>query len=239
MDKYSEILKNIPNDMTHIKIDIGLSYTAPNSNVWISNESNLFVIGFEPNPEAIECITDPIKNAEKNKRFFPEFPSEYIGSRFLLIPFALSNIDEPSTMNFYATELDIGTSSLHKPSDNHGAILGNYKTIDVPVYSLKHFFDIFPFERFEYIDYIKIDAQGSDLDILKGAGDYLKEKVVYITAEPEHQQYINTQHNTSENIEQYLISQNFIRVFNKNTSDPTFLNMKYQHLADSIFISQI
>jgi FkbM family methyltransferase len=237
--EYSEILKNIPNDMTHIKIDIGLSYTAPNSNVWISNESNLFVIGFEPNPEAIECITDPIKNAEKNKRFFPEFPSEYIGSRFLLIPFALSNIDEPSTMNFYATELDIGTSSLHKPSDNHGAILGNYKTIDVPVYSLKHFFDIFPFERFEYIDYIKIDAQGSDLDILKGAGDYLKEKVVYITAEPEHQQYINTQHNTSENIEQYLISQNFIRVFNKKTHDPTFLNMKYQHLADSIFISQI
>ena len=239
MNKYSEILKNIPNDMTHIKIDIGLSYTAPNSNVWISNESNLFVIGFEPNPDAIECITDPIKNAEKNKRFFPEFPSEYIGSRFLLIPFALSNIDEPSTMNFYATELDIGTSSLHKPNNNHGAILGSYKNINVPVYSLKHFFDIFPFDRFEYIDYIKIDAQGSDLDILKGAGDYLKEKVVFITAEPEHNQYINTEHNTTENIEQYLISQNFIRVFHKNTSDPTFLNMKYQHLADSIIISQI
>ena len=47
--------------------------------------------------------------------------------------------------------------------------------IEVPVYSLKHFFDLFPWDRFEFIDYIKIDAQGADFDIIKGAGDYLNE----------------------------------------------------------------
>lgn len=140
-------------------------------------------------------------------------------------------------MQFYETENDCGCSSLLKPSDKR---LGNYKIQPpVKVYSLKHFFDLFPFDRFEYIDYIKIDAQGSDLDILKGAGNYLQEKVVYITAEPEANQYENCSHNNTTNIVNYLNTQNFIRVYNKKTSDPTFLNKKFLHLADKIFISQI
>ncbi len=61
---------------------------------------------------------------------------------------------------------------------------------------------MFPFE------YIKIDSKGSDLDILKGAGNYLQEKVVYITAEQEANQYENCTHN----IVNYLNTQNFIRV---------------------------
>jgi hypothetical protein len=57
-------------------------------------------------------------------------------------------------------------------------------SIKVPVYSLKHFFDIFPWDKYEYIEFIKIDTQGSDLDVVKGAGEYIK-KVVYITIEAE------------------------------------------------------
>ena len=224
--------KNIPDNITHIKIDIGLSYNAPHSNIWLCNEPNLFVFGFEPNPKSVKSIL--------GKQIIPRqnghgevLDKKFIDSRFKLIPFALSNVSQPTTMKFHATEIDVGTSSLYKPID---ASLGGFEEVNVPVYSLKHFFDIFPFDRFEYIDYIKIDAQGSDLDILMGAGDYLQ-KVVYITAE-ESCQYESSQHNTADNMTKYLESQNFIRVFNKETSDPTFLNKKYQHLGDKIYIYQ-
>jgi hypothetical protein len=132
---------------------------------------------------------------------------------------------------------DVGTSSLYKPVN---PILGPVKSkIKVPVYSLKHFFDLFPWDRFEYIDYIKIDAQGADLDIIKSAGDYLKEKVVFITAEPESICYNGCQHNTTENMIEYLKTQNFVKVNHPNTNDPTFLNNKFKHLYYSIYINQI
>ena len=100
-------------------------------------------------------------------------------------------------------------------------------------------FDIFDWNRFPYIEYIKIDAQGSDFDILLSAGDYLKERVVFITAEPECNQYYNTQHNNTDNIKSYLESQGFIYINHENTKDPTFLNNNFLYLKDKIFISQL
>jgi len=232
MDLYYNI--NIKNDITHVKLDIGLSYGAPISNVWLQNEPNLLVIGFEPNINSVNNILN--KNIVKRHPSHGEpIRNEYINDRFFIFPIALSNVETPCEMVFYETDNDVGCSSLFKPLTT----IGPYEVKPaVPVYSLKHFFDLFPFDRFEYIDYIKIDAQGSDLDILKGAGNYL-EKVVYITAEPEHENYENCHNNNTTNMENYLKTQNFIRVYNKNTSDPTFLNKKFEHLADTIFIYQL
>jgi hypothetical protein len=44
--------------------------------------------------------------------------------------------------------------------------------------------------------------------------------------------------NTFENITKYLESQNFIRITHENTHDPTFINKKFLHLKDKIFIYQ-
>jgi FkbM family methyltransferase len=235
MESYFKSIK-IKDNIRNIKLDIGLSYSAPQSQIWLENDSNLLVIGFEPNINAVNNILN--KDIVKREPYHATpISNEYINDRFFLFPIALSNVENPCEMFFYETENDCGCSSLFKPSDKR---LGNYKIQPpVKVYSLKHFFDLFPFDRFEYIDYIKIDAQGSDLDILKGAGNYLQEKVVYITAEPEANYYENCSHNNTTNIVNYLNTQNFIRVYNRNTSDPTFLNKKFKHLADKIFISQI
>jgi hypothetical protein len=69
--------------------------------------------------------------------------------------------------------------------------------------------------------------------------DYLKDRDVYITAEPECGQYDNSDHNNVYNIKNYLESQNFIYVNHYNTQDPTFINKKFLHLKDSIYISQL
>jgi FkbM family methyltransferase len=228
MDKFVNF-ENIPSNITHIKIDVGLGMFNIQSQDWLKTDKNLFVFMFDPNNDSIISSSNSMQNI-----------SNIINSNnnsFSIIPVALSNVDKESKMDFFTMEKDGGTSSLCEPINL--ARLGPIKEkIVVPVFSLKHFFDIFPWDRFEYIDFIKIDAQGVDLDIIKSAGDYLKERVVFITAEPEFSDYLNCENNTGENMETYLISQNFIRIRHPNTIDPTFVNKKFMHLSDTIYIRQ-
>lgn len=227
---------NIPDYCNHIKIDIGLSYNAPQSQSWLKKEDKLMVFGFEPNPDSVKCI----QNGNIQKRH-PEhgepLQQKYINEqRFKLLPFALSNVEKQEEMNFYVNSNDCGTSSLF---DHDQKYLGKIeKVVKVPVISLKMFFDEFPWDRFQYIDYIKIDAQGSDLNILKGAGDYLKERVVFVTAEPDGHCYYGSSECNTDNITKYMLSENFIKINHPNTTDLTFLNTKYKNMANNIFISQ-
>lgn len=231
--KYNEYV--IPDHITNVKIDIGLSFHAPCSNKWLITEPNTIVFGFEPNPENCNAILTQnygdtwIPNGYLEKRFLDE-------NRFYLFQYAVSNPNCEELMKIYMNHKDSGTSSLFSHDQN---LLGRIKyELDVRVINLSIFFDNFPWERFEYIDYIKIDAQGSDLNILKGAGNYLKEKVVYITAEPDGHYYFNADDCNEDNINNYMISQGFVRIKHANTSDPTYLNLKFSHLKDTIWINQ-
>lgn len=227
--------KKIPEHIKRIKIDIGLSYGAPFSNMWLDKEKDLFVFGFEPNPDCLEILN--AGNIVNQQPFHPEsIKNEYLENSINIIPVALSNVDEPTIMDFYSMTNDCGTSSLYQPIDP--SIGPTKKLVHVPVYSLQHFFDVFPWDRFDYIEYIKIDAQGSDFDIIKSAGDYLKERVVYITAEPEMWQYKNCVHNSCENMRNYLETQGFIQISHPDVADPTFINKKFYFLKDQIYILQ-
>jgi hypothetical protein len=48
----------------------------------------------------------------------------------------------------------------------------------------------------------------------------------------------NCSNNTSENMEEYLLTQNFIKINHPNTEDPTFINRKFIELKDKIYIYQ-
>lgn len=229
---------NIPGNCTHVKLDIGLSYNAPQSQSWLSKEPNLMVFGFEPNPESVKCIQDG--NIQKRHHLHGQpLEQKFINNKqFQLIPVALSNVEKKEEMDFYVNSKDCGTSSLFKHDEKY---LGPIKNkITVPVVSLKMFFDEFPWDRFEYIDYIKVDAQGSDLNILKSAGNYLSEKVVFVTAEPDGYQYIGADECNTHNITNYMLSQNFVKVNHPNTCDPTFFNKKFldNNIYKNIYIEQ-
>eukprot|EP00854_Cymbomonas_tetramitiformis_P019576 gene19576-23415_t len=188
------------------------------------------VFGFEPNPDVFDKLT--------NKKLRP------FKKRFSLQPYALSDtiLDK---RKFYINNFDPGTSSLFKPIDERGNDVrcpgqgfgGLKKVIEVNVSTLNHFFKQFPWDRFEYIDYIKIDAQGSDLNILKGCNEYLN-KIVYITVEGDGWQYEGADECNDDSICEFLKGNNFIKIDHKNTRDPTYINEKYTHLQDSIYISQ-
>jgi FkbM family methyltransferase len=195
------------------------------------------VFGFEPNPEAYECLNG---NYQIYKGWITSdlvINKKHIDSgRMHIFNIALSNVETIEHMDFYVNSKDCGTSSLYSHDQND---LGPIKKIiKVPVYNLKMFFELFPWDKISYIDYIKVDAQGSDLNILKGAGTYLSERVVYVTAEPDGYQYIGADDCNVSSIVEYMNSIGFICVKHPNTVDPTFLNKNYLHLKDSIYISQ-
>ena len=205
----------IPAHIKHIKLDIGLSDHAPMSQYWLSHEDDLLVFGFEPNPASVTAI---LKGVQHRHPYFLE--KKYIGKNFFLIPCALG-LSNNQTIKFYVTENDCGCSSLYLPK--YFPIKG---VIDVPIYSLSDFFDLFPFDTHPVIDYIKIDAQGADLDIAKSAGHYLAERVIYITLEPENAQYENTI-NSRQDIDNYMHSIGFISFDSTYVDDPTYFNPRY------------
>lgn len=225
----------IPEHCTHVKIDVGLSYCAPIANKWLIKEPNVFVMGFEPN---IYCC-DMIQNQKIPQTMFPDFNLEkkfLDEGRFKLFNLALNDSEKEEKMDFYINENDYGTSSLYSHDER---TLGKIKEkTKVNVISLKMIFDNFDWNRFEYIDYIKIDAQGSDLKILQGAREYLREKVVYVTAEPDGHYYKDAEECNEQNMDEYMKSQNFVRIDHVNTKDPTYLNKKFLHLKDAVWIHQ-
>ena len=232
MEKYLENLY-IPNHIKKIKLDIGLSVNAPVSQKLLEYEDDVFVFGFEPNIDSIVNI----KNGNKKKYPWPIIlNTKYISeNRFFIIPIALENVNEEQNLLFHNTINDPGTSSLYKPINNK---IGNYNKSYTPVFSLKHFFDLFNWKRFPYIEWIKIDAQGSDLNIIKGAKNYLMEKIVYVTLEEDSINYENVNDNNEQNITEYMLSNNFIKIDHPNTVDPTYLNKKFINLKDTIYLWQ-
>ena len=236
------LLKNakihLPEWVTSIKIDVGLSGNAPQSEIWTEHDENLVVFGFEPvsgNRKMIETYNSswPIKlNPIKLRK------------SVFVIPVALSSNRSTNKLKMYITDDDPGCSSLLIPIQ-----IQSTNCEYVPVYRLKDFFVFFPFDEFKYIDHLKIDAQGMDFEIIIGCSEYLK-YISYVTAEVD-QSYRNSK-NSFFLLNIFMFSKGFVKVgklsnlvlkklFNHEilVGDPTFFNTRlfYQN-RKNIFIYQ-
>ena len=99
------------------------------------------------------------------------------------------------------------------------------------------FFELLP-DSLKYVDFIKIDAQGADLDILKGAGDWITKKVVFITAKAETgNSYINVT-STDAMVKEYMKTKNFSHIKHLHTEDPTFVNETLLQYTNEVSIYQ-
>lgn len=220
----------LPPWVKRIYLDIGLSFDAPHTQNWIDNDVNndMMVFGFEANPFWVQYITSEIKDNNFKDFHTNTKPLQYehINKKCFIVPVALHDVNKPCFMDFHVPSYSEGCGSLLP----HTPVLGDTaKRFSVPVYSLKDFFDLLPFDKIECVDYIKVDVQGCDIDVLKSAGLYLKEYVAYVTAEPETYQYYGAEGNTADNIKRLMEDNGFQYVRHPNTKDPTFLNTKFQH----------
>jgi FkbM family methyltransferase len=204
--KKNEILKNIlgndgkikiPEWVKKVKLDIGTSLSAPNSELWLQRETELLVFGFEPNIYNIKTIYD-------GQDFWPHhIEKERIDNTFFVINCALSDKNSDSEKFYCTGNNNSGTSSLFEPKSFEIVDI-----IDVPVITLNDFFDCFPWEKIPFIDQIKIDAQSSDFNIIKGMDKYMKDRVVYVDVETSTNGQYYSEENPSE-LKNYMENNGF------------------------------
>lgn len=151
-------------------LDIGARGGA--ERIWQQYDDQIDLIGFEPDPEECEAI-----NRSKNSRL--------IGINQTFYSVALSNNKGVNTL--YITK-DPNNSSILQPNLGlrrryHGS--EDYevvKEVEVKTTDLNSFAAD---QDWKYIDFMKLDAQGSELAILKGASSMLKDSVLGLSVEVE------------------------------------------------------
>jgi FkbM family methyltransferase len=243
-DENSKVV--IPSYINKIKFDIGISCEAIHTENWLNQDpDDLLVFGFEALPICVEktraYYSQPVSVWPyiKPKHFTNSIiNTKWLDNQFIIVPFALGNLDK-DTVDFYVTNSDVGCSSILKPSKVlEGIGRSVNRVISIPIYKLSDFFELLPLDKIDHIDYIKVDVQGTDLAVIKSGGQYISDKVVFVTMEAETDQYENASENSLTHMVDYMKSIGFLYIKHTNTNDATFLNSKFQHLGNSIYISQ-
>jgi len=184
----------LPDWVNRIKIDVGLSYSAPNSVQWIREDPNLLVFGFEPLPESCERLRNFISQQEDSAR---------LERQLIILPVALA--EKSGIAKMHITLGDTASSSLLTPKS-----LEYRDAIAVPVFPLSDLMRAVQWKKIQRVDFLKLDCQGVDLDILKSTGDWIQ-KIAIITAEAEDDQYLGSL-NGLRDLVGHLTANGFIHV---------------------------
>ena len=217
----------IPSWVKRVKIDIGLSDGAPQAAKWLEKEpDDLLIFGFEPNQNNTKAIRT------RDSNWSITIHPKHLGTRFYLIECALSDVAKKTITPFYYTANDPGCSSLLQPKEFPVA-----EVVNVETWSLNHFLRHFPFHQIPYIDYIKTDCQGADLQVIKGCSDFL-DKVAIFTCEADDTRYHESL-NTHEALAAIFKTHGFIeyKPYMKNLSKFIGPRLKYIHTEDPTFIN--
>lgn len=129
------------------------------------------------------------------------------------------------------------------------------KTLKIKTVNLKFYLEKINFEKYKYIEFLKIDTQGNDLNVVKSCGNYLK-KICFVQMEYWARQEYEGEKNQKEclkNSINYMKNMNFEcyyyssvdalffnknlyqEIISKNISDDT-IDFKYGLLKKSNFI---
>jgi FkbM family methyltransferase len=211
----------IPAEIRQIRLDIGLSYSAPVSAKWLDKFPNdRMIYGFEPNLGSFTRILNDDRSVKSNFMDRSQFMKH-----FFMFNAALD--EKSGYLPFYWTKGDPGTSSLNQPTGENPEILTKM-AVRVPVITLTDFLAFIPWDRFPYIEFVKIDAQGADFRVLKGISDEYLDKIVFLALEKFATGYSST-HNEND-LRNYLISKGWqvIDGSAENGSSIIFANTRHQ-----------
>lgn len=220
----------LPDWVKRIKIDVGLAFNAPNSEIWLRDRDDLLVFGFEPILENFEMLAAK----EVNHDFLRVNPSR-IGVSFFPLRFAVGT--KPGFTEMYITDQDLGCSSILEPKE-----MSVSRRESVEVVRLDELLAILPWDKIKIVDHVKTDCQGTDLDVVKSAGEYLK-KILAVTIEPDDYTYQESQ-NSYVNITRYFKGHGFVNqkspsttlsILSRRTSKLVWLNPLKKKLRKIVF----
>lgn len=239
----------IPQNIKQIKIDIGLSFSAPNSSLWLLDTDDRMVFGFEPSPICINALNVGVGGRSINPDQAGISISEDaiyrndsvlkkgIKENFKLLCCGLDNVPEnnPYFVPFYMTPGDPGCSSLSIPTEKLPEHIRNsgsgLQMTAVLVMSFYDFLDKIPWDRFDFIEQVKIDTQGRDLDILKSSKEYINNIVFLQVENSTNGEYQQT--HTQQEIHDFLEESGFAHISTIGV-DSSYINKKYIHLKDEL-----
>ena len=210
-------LNNIPPLCTKLFIDVGTSIDAPNAASWLKTYPDCFVIGIEPNPENIDVlrkgrngnVSFAYLSLDKNAVMQYNKPVAEINDRFCILECAIDNVEAPTTTSFYMTDdRNSGCSSLLKPTKKLG--LDIKKVHQVSVIPLEMILKKLIPSRFDYVTFLKTDAQGKDIDVVKSCKEYLSKILIIQMEVNTGGQYENEQ--KLEDIEEFIFANGFTSV---------------------------
>jgi len=232
-------------NITKIRIDVGTGSTAPNTALWLKNNKNTGVLCFEADPRSYNIL---IKGGHTN-----QYPNCLrFTKKYLLLNNKIVKKNDPNVVkifnvaisclpqkkvNFFLTdEKNFGTSSLYKPKQTR---LGQKikKKIKVVAFELQYFLSKVNWKNYKYIEFMKIDTQGNDLNVLKSTGIYLK-KIMFIQMEYfANQSYVGGKsRKESLRLNKKFMKQKEFDLYYYTTTDAYFVN---RNLKKSIFLDKV
>ena len=220
----------IPDWCKRVNIDVGTSVSAPYSEYWLSNDSELAVFAFEPNVFNYHSVIHgpgPITiNGKTHVAHNPpgRLNSSRIGKSFFIENIALGNEDRE--IDFFCTSGDSGTSSMYEPNE-----MNVLDVTKVQMKKLSSFFKEFPWEKIPFISLLKIDAQGADFDIVKGCESFLKDRVATLIVETTVDDHYKIKVDQNA-FKDYIMKQGF--VMKSWDTDGSFFNEKFEDESKTI-----
>jgi FkbM family methyltransferase len=166
----------------YVRIDIGLSNDASHSVECLLDYEDRFLIGIEPHPDNIIgliygtakahmiSLKDNLVRHGYNYKYIPE-----LSTKFIIIHGAAGSSKQPINRKFYSAYPDKGNSSFYKIQTPQSTGNITDKEFEVTEFPLSMILNQVKEAGFEFIESLKIDTEGHELEVLKGCGDSIRQ----------------------------------------------------------------
>jgi FkbM family methyltransferase len=244
---------SVPNDVKFIRIDVGLSNDASHTVDCLLNNNDRMVVGIEPHPENIKGLyfgvpkfySVSLRDCFIRKGYiFKEIPD--LQKKFVVIKGAAGSSESIVKRNFFSAYPDKGNSSFYNIQSikTTGNIVD--REFEVTEFPLSLLFKEIKKAGFNFVESLKIDTEGNELEVLKGASDHLR-RVLYCRVECFKGIYANTKfvdpktqpthiilgkggyHDSATAVIEYLKQYNF-KLISSSPGDYTFINLSLSKL---------
>ena len=152
-----------------------------------------------------------------------------VKGKYVLIRGAVDNVkgeDKVVYQPFYSTPKDLGTSSLRRDILEDWPEKGAFHEIEVPSFSLEAVVKYVDWDKYSFIECVKIDVECKELDVLKSCEKYL-DKIIFFRVEAFEQTDVESiTYGDDKKVIKFLEDNNF-QLLDKVPGDYRFVNKKY------------
>lgn len=200
-----------PKTAKFVRIDVGLSNDASHSVECLLDNEDRVIIGIEPHPENIKglifgtakahsiSLIDRLVRHGLNCKWIPD-----LREKFVVINGAAGSSSVPMKRRFYSAYPDKGNSSLYKIHSLQSTGNITDREFDVVEFPLSSLLNQINEAGFEFIETLKIDTEGHELEVLRGCGEHIRQ-ILYCRVECFKGVYDNSRHAKLDSLPLHII----------------------------------